>query len=36
MSPRKTLKKAAAGSETAAVTGPATPNPELISALRDL
>jgi transcription termination/antitermination protein NusA len=36
MSPRKGVKKPAVGSETAAVTGPATPNPELIAALRDL
>jgi transcription termination/antitermination protein NusA len=36
MSPRKAAKKPAAGSESASVTGPATPNPELIAALRDL
>ena len=36
MSPRKTTKKAAAGTETATVAGPATANPELIAALREL
>ncbi|HXW77001.1 MAG TPA: transcription termination factor NusA [Candidatus Eremiobacteraceae bacterium] len=36
MSPRKSVKKPAAGSDGAAVTGPATPNSELIAALRDL
>jgi len=36
MSPRKTTKKTAPGTEAATVTGPATPNPELINALRDL
>src|SRR5579864_1833811 len=35
MSPRKTLKKSPGG-ESATVTGPATANPELIAALRDL
>src|SRR5690242_8490817 len=36
MSPRKTVKKAAPGTQAATVTGPTTPNPELINALREL
>src|SRR5262252_1682639 len=36
MPPRKTTKKAATGAQTATVTGPTTPNPELINALREL
>jgi N utilization substance protein A len=36
MTPRKSVKKAAPGSDSAAVTGPATANPDLIAALRDL
>jgi transcription termination/antitermination protein NusA len=36
MPPRKTLKKAAVGGNGSTVAAPATPNPELIAALRDL
>src|SRR5215469_1351707 len=36
MPPRKTTKKAAPGTQPATVTGPTTPNPELINALREL